>query len=332
MSCINHSLCHISSPTINYHIFSLWLFFLKITFTSIVKEPIWSHHFEQQLGGKSNFLFAHCWRAVNVNQRPVPSREEFCWLRRWGTIWSVPPLWPYPWSPNFWKSARLSESFLFWDWSSLIGAGLRRPVSHQCRRVRISSFSALQLRRCDLRPKLVQKPSPLAGTLTLAAPGWGKRQCGLKVISYFIIFQFFVEGFEMCRNILLILHSHCCVLQWDLGFQIALCQLGLSDSSQWMLASISPVTSWVNVNPIMILLSSNVQAPHRTKFHCAKLRGRRTPSPSSIQLCDWHCSAPWWQEADCLLFSSLAHGKNQAILSAHSLFTSQSRLYAASTT
>uniref|UniRef100_A0A6B0USI2 Secreted protein n=1 Tax=Ixodes ricinus TaxID=34613 RepID=A0A6B0USI2_IXORI len=87
---INHSLRRISSPMIDDRIFFLRLFFLRIALTSIAiaKEPMWSHHFEQQLSGKSKSRYACSSRAVNITQRArrlvglAFSRKELCWLRR----------------------------------------------------------------------------------------------------------------------------------------------------------------------------------------------------------------------------------------------------------
>lgn len=52
------------------------------------------HHFGQPLSGKFKFLFARCSRDVNIKQRarrPVSSRKELRWLRRWGTVRYIPP-------------------------------------------------------------------------------------------------------------------------------------------------------------------------------------------------------------------------------------------------
>uniref|UniRef100_A0A6B0URL2 Secreted protein n=1 Tax=Ixodes ricinus TaxID=34613 RepID=A0A6B0URL2_IXORI len=85
---INHSLRRISPPMVDDRILFLRLFFLKIAFTSFAKETMRSHHFEQQLSGKSKSLYARCSRAVNILQCASrlaglpPSRKALCWLRR----------------------------------------------------------------------------------------------------------------------------------------------------------------------------------------------------------------------------------------------------------
>lgn len=89
--CFLHSLCRISSPMIGHCIFFSRRSFLEIAFNSVVKEPTWSHHLEQQLNGKSSFLYARHWRAVNSKQCAHGLALSQKRLRHWGMVSVNPP-------------------------------------------------------------------------------------------------------------------------------------------------------------------------------------------------------------------------------------------------
>lgn len=67
---------------IDHRISFLLLFFLKITITTIVKEPIRSLHLEQLLKSKSNILHDRWQRALNSRQAARVLRRLCDWRRQ----------------------------------------------------------------------------------------------------------------------------------------------------------------------------------------------------------------------------------------------------------